>query len=99
MKKAIFTVFAGLMAAVVADGLATVDDFGGVAGDVGFWDISQHAQRQVHSRTVAVPFDLSPAPQSAHALSAFDSRVFDEATGEFTGRFSTQPAGIIINMR
>ena len=99
MKKVLFTAVLGLAALAFADGYETVDDFGGVTGDDGFWDVSRHAERQVHSRTVSVPFDLSAAPTCETAFDVFDSRVYTSVFGVFLGEFSTKPDGLIMLLR
>ena len=99
MKKVLFMAVLGFAALVLADGYETVDDFGGVMGDEGFWDVSKHAERQVHSRTVAVPFDLSAAPTSETEFDVFDSRVYTSVFGVFLGEFSTKPNGLFLLLR
>lgn len=99
MRRSIFPMALAAAALVFADGLVTLDDFAGTAGSADFWDTSRHVARQVHSRTAPVPFDLSPAPRRVQVFAAFDSRLADRAIGEFAGRFSTMPAGLILNVR
>lgn len=88
---------AGLLA--FADGYEAYDDFGGVAGDVGFWDKSAHPVLQVHSRTVALPFDAAASIPVESGLADLDTRIFSIVYGLFREAFTTDPNGLLLMFR
>jgi len=99
MKKFLFATVLGLAAAVFADGYEVRDDFGGVTGDAGFWTTSGHPERQVHVRTVGIPFSIAPdGAESVNDFNAFDTRVYTAVFGTFLGEFSTHLMGTLLQL-
>jgi hypothetical protein len=100
MKKLVFATVLGLAAAAFADGYEVRDDFGGVTGDAGFWTTSGHPERQVHVRTVGIPFSITPGvEESVNGFDVFDTRVYSAVFGTFLGEFSTNPQGVLLMLR
>lgn len=100
MKKLLFLAVLGFVAMVFADGYEVRDDFGGVTGDDGFWTTTGHPERQVHVRSVEIPFSVVPEGlETVQAFDVFDTRVYTAVFGTFLGEFSTKPTGLLLLLK
>ena len=88
---------AGLLA--FADGYETYDDFGGVAGDAGFWDKAAHPAVRVHSRTASLSFDPRTATAVDKDFVGLDTRLDSIVYGLFREAFTTDPNGLLLMAR